>query len=154
LRKKKESQTSILLRILTNYMHLITAFFTFNVRMPTNITSVFNFTNRISSPDETFLSFDCFITDYEVKMFAPSNELFKMLIYIFFPVIMAFLLFLLFLIIRLVHYCIWMIKTKHYEEDSHYRALFDFKRSMVVSVICVIFLFHPTLTMKSLSMFL
>mmetsp|Transcript_33912 Transcript_33912/g.33437 ORF Transcript_33912/g.33437 Transcript_33912/m.33437 type:complete len:120 (+) Transcript_33912:992-1351(+) len=110
LRKKKESDVSILLRIITNYMQLITAFLTFNIKMPTNVTGLFAFTNKVSSPDETFLSFDCFIADYEIKAFAPSNELFKMVLYIFFPIIMAAAILVLFSLIKIIHYSIWAIK--------------------------------------------
>ncbi|CAI2361643.1 unnamed protein product [Moneuplotes crassus] len=154
LRKKKESDVSILLRILTNYIQLIAAFLTFNIKMPTNVTGLFAFTSRVSSPDETFLSFDCFIADYEIRAFAPSNELFKMVLYIFFPIIIAAAIFALFCLIKIIHYSIWAIKHQCVNRNHRFESLFDLKRSMVVSMICIIFLFHPTLAVKSLAMFL
>ena len=154
LRKKKESQMSILLRIFTNYMHLISALFIFNVQVPNSFTNTFSFMNRVSSPDETFFSFDCFIIDYEIRLFAPSNTLFKMVLYIFFPVLMIFAIFVLLGTIKAIHFIVTFIRTEWMGRELQRANLFDFKRSMVVSMICIIFLFHPTLTVKSLSMFL
>ncbi|CAI2362327.1 unnamed protein product [Moneuplotes crassus] len=154
LHKKKESEISILLRILTNYLHLISAFFSFNLTLPSSFTNSFSFMNRVSSPDETFFSFDCFINDYEIKLFAPNNALFKLTLYIFFPLIMIAAIFLLFGTIRVCHEMIKYIKREWFDRNVSRGALFDFKRSMIVSMICIIFLFHPTLIVKSLSMFL
>ncbi|CAI2377869.1 unnamed protein product [Moneuplotes crassus] len=152
LRKKKESQLSILFRILTNYLHLITAFFTFGFNLPDSFTGLFSFTNRVSSPDESFLSFDCFVRDHEIQAFAPSNSLFKIFLYIFFPVFLIALVALAFVCIKLGHWIIQGIKSSDSEEQR--KSLFNFKRAIVVSMICIIFLFHPTITLKALSLFL
>lgn len=61
------------------------------------------------------------------------------------------LIFLIFAAIKLGYTIIMYIKIG---ADSLDRSLFDFKRAMIVSMICVIFLFHPALTNKSLSLFL
>ncbi|CAI2377736.1 unnamed protein product [Moneuplotes crassus] len=152
LRKKKESQLSILFRILTNYLHLITAFFTFGFNLPNSFKGLFSLTIRVSSPDESFLSFDCFVRDHEIQYFAPSNSLFKIFLYIFFPVFLIALVTLFLVCIKLGHWIIQTIKSSDSEEQR--RSLFNFKRAIVVSMICIIFLFHPTLTLKALSLFL
>jgi len=58
LRKRRENQMSILFRILTNYIHLISASMSFSVKVPSNFSNMFSQFDRISSPDETFFSFD------------------------------------------------------------------------------------------------
>lgn len=142
---------SVLLRILTNYFHLISMFMILNFQLPSNVIGIFSVTDRVSSPDETFFSFDCFIRDYEIKFFAPSNELFKIFLYNFFPMMLILVIAGLFGLIIYIHKAVVKLRSS----DQAYRgSLFDYKRSLVVSMICIIFLFHPTLTLKSLSVFL
>ncbi|CAI2367407.1 unnamed protein product [Moneuplotes crassus] len=154
LRKKKESEISILLRILTNYIHLIAVSLSFNVKIPQNFTRMFSFFNRISSPNETFFSFDCFIEDYEIKLFAPSNSLFKMSLYIILPFALIGAIIALFCAIKLGHIILHYIKKECMNRNAERTNLFDFKRALIVSMICIIFLFHPAFTVKSLSIFL
>jgi len=58
LRKKKENQVSILFRIMTNYIHLITSAMTFEIQIPDEFSKIFSQTNRVGSANETFFSFD------------------------------------------------------------------------------------------------
>ena len=58
IRKKRESQQSILLRILTNYLQLLTTALSFNLKFPTTLTQIFYPVERIGSSSEAFLSFD------------------------------------------------------------------------------------------------
>mmetsp|Transcript_3856 Transcript_3856/g.3226 ORF Transcript_3856/g.3226 Transcript_3856/m.3226 type:complete len:95 (-) Transcript_3856:1130-1414(-) len=85
-RKKKENQVSILLRIFTNYTQLISAAITFNIMFPSSFDSVFSQSQKFNSAEQTFFSFDCFISDYEIKAYAPSNALFKLSLYIILPI--------------------------------------------------------------------
>ena len=78
IRKTKENQFSVLLRILTNYIHLVSVALSFEIELPSIFTSAFSQTDRFSSPNNTFFSFDCFINDYELKGYAPSSSLFKL----------------------------------------------------------------------------
>ena len=142
LRKRKDNQLSILFRILTNYIHLISATLSFNVKIPSSFTGFFSQVNRISSPNETFFSFDCFIEDYDIKLFAPSNSLFKLFLYMLLPII-------LFIVVSAgLALTRWIINAINPAKN------FELKRSIVVSMICIVFLFHPTLTNESLSVFL
>ena len=136
IRKTKESQTSILLRIFTNYLQLIAAAMSFNLRFPDSITNIFLPVNKISSSD-TFLSFDWFITDYEIKAFAPNNAIFKTFLTAILPVILIWF-------VSLIFIGLYFISKKWFG---------DIKRNIGVSTICIIFLLHPTLTKVSLSLF-
>ena len=80
IRKRKESQQSILLRILANYFQLLTATLSFNLKFPDAITEAFYPLERIGNSSEAFLSFDCFIDDTEIKAFTPSNAIFKIML--------------------------------------------------------------------------
>ena len=142
LRKKKDNQISILFRILTNYIHLISATLSFNVKVPSTFTGFFSQLDRISSPNETFFSFDCFIDDYEIKFFAPSNSLLKIFLLMLLPIILFAWIAIGIILLRFI---LNLIKP----EKS-----FELKRSIVVSTICILFLFHPKLTSESLSVFL
>ena len=141
LRKRKENQMSILFRILTNYIHLISASMSFSVKIPTNFSDMFSQFDRVSSPDETFFSFDWFIEDYEIKAFAPSNSLFKLFLYLLLPVVL------------IAAIALSLVCLKYFIPLVARGKSFDLKRAIVVSMVCVVFLFHPTLTIESLSVF-
>jgi hypothetical protein len=139
VKKKKENQFSILLRIFTNYIHLISTTFAFSVQMPSNFSDMFTQIDKVTSPNETFFSFDCFIEDYQIKVFAPSNSLFKLFLYFFLPIILFIGIGLALAIIKL--FVSWRGKE------------FDLRRALGVSMIGIIFLFHPTITIQSLNVF-
>ena len=58
IRKKKENQTSILLRIMTNYLQLIAAAYSFNLKLPDGFIEVFGSVEIVGSSSDAFLSFD------------------------------------------------------------------------------------------------
>ena len=58
IRKTKANNFSILLRIFTNYIQLISASLSFNIEIPTSFTSVFSQSSRMNAPNESFFSFD------------------------------------------------------------------------------------------------
>ena len=136
IRKTKESQTSILLRIFTNYLQLIAAAMSFNLRFPSSITSIFLPVNKISSSD-TFMSFDCFITNYDIRAFAPNNAIFKVFLTGILPIILIW-------IVALIFIVLYYISKKWFG---------DVKRNIGISAIWIIFLLHPTLTKVSLGLF-
>lgn len=96
----------------------------------------------LSSPNESFFSFDCFIEGYEIKLFAPSNSLFKLFLYMFLPIIL----------ILIISFAILLMKCILHSINK--QKSFYHKRAIVVSFIGIVFLFHPTLTIESLSVFL
>jgi hypothetical protein len=58
IRKTRENSTSILLRILTNYIQLMSAAMTFNIEIPSGFTDAFSQSEKVGSPNESFFSFD------------------------------------------------------------------------------------------------
>ena len=136
IRKIKESQTSILLRILTNYLQLISVTLSFNMKFPTEITDLFLPMQKVSSSG-TFLSFDWFIENTEIKAFAPNNSIFKLFLTALLPIIIFVFACLVFTILKIV----WSNRFG------------DIKRNIGISAIWIIFLLHPTLSRESFSIF-
>jgi hypothetical protein len=60
----------------------------FGVSIPSGFTSIFTEVGNLSSPSQPFLSFDCFVQNYEISAFAPSNQLFKSFLYSLLPLIL------------------------------------------------------------------
>lgn len=58
IKKKKESQQSILLRILTNYLQLLTGALSFNLKFPDASASFFFAAEKLADPSRAFLSVD------------------------------------------------------------------------------------------------
>ncbi|CAI2369222.1 unnamed protein product [Moneuplotes crassus] len=141
IRKRNENQFSILMRIFTNYTQLIAAILSFNIKFPNLFENVSSQSDRVSSPERTFFSFDCFIESNEIRMFAPSNALFKLILYLILPIILICIVTAGILLYRLVMH---FIKP----EMTH-----DLKRYIAISFICIIFIFHPTMTFQSLKVF-
>jgi len=79
---------SILFRILTNYIQLISAALTFNIRLPSSFNNVFSQSEKIGSPNESFFSFDCFFEDTEITAFTPANSLFKVFLFSILPIVL------------------------------------------------------------------
>ncbi|CAI2367266.1 unnamed protein product [Moneuplotes crassus] len=140
-KKKTENQLSILMRIFTNYVQLISASISFNIDFPKSFNDLFSLSDRLSSAEYSFFSFDCFIEDYEVKLFAPSNALFKMMLYLILPLFV-------FLLVS-IGISAWRLFMKMLKPENQY----DMKRLFTISFICIMFLFHPTLIFQSLKVF-
>ena len=85
VRKTSESQVSILLRILTNYTQLITSTISFSSSHPDLLSDALVPVKSVGDSSTAFMSFDCFITDYEVKGPFPSNVFLKLFLLIFLP---------------------------------------------------------------------
>jgi hypothetical protein len=58
IRKQRESQPSILMRILANYFQMITSALSFDYKFPNAITSAFEPVQIVGASSEVFLSFD------------------------------------------------------------------------------------------------
>ena len=113
----------------------------FGADIPSTFASVFTQFEKVGSPNETLFSFDCFIENYDIKAFSPSNLLFKSFLLAFLPLMLMMLVFIILVIMRLTTYLISR------------EAKYEFVRYMVVSTICIIFLLHPSLTLESLRLF-
>ena len=137
IRKNKESQLSILIRILTTYLQLISTSMTFTVNYPTSITNVFSSFSNIGSSSDTFLSFDWFVTDYDIKGPFPSNKIFKLFLGALLPILLS-----------LVFTIIWIIIY-----TVHRKWITDLKRWISISLITVLYFLHPKLAQSSISIF-
>ena len=61
IRKQKESEASIVGKILTNYLHMISTSASFNIAFPKQFYEFFSPAKQIAQSTDTILSFDCFI---------------------------------------------------------------------------------------------
>ena len=87
IRKNKENQTSILLRILANYIQLMSVTMSIEFKYPGAIIDVLTPIQVLGSATQMFISFDCFTHTTGIKLFAPSSEIFKMFLVIVTPLI-------------------------------------------------------------------
>ena len=58
IRKKKESQVSILMRIMTNYLQVMTATMAYSMKFPDMLNNMFIPVSRLGSSGETLMSYD------------------------------------------------------------------------------------------------
>ena len=137
VRKTKESEVSVLFKIMANYLQLITTSMSFSSSFPTVLTDMLLPAQRLGGSSETFLSFDCFITDYEVKGPFPSNVLLKFFLAAFLPLILFAIVAFIWLFIHFV--------VKRWSQNL--------SRALIISFISILFLLHPKLTELSLSIF-
>ena len=137
VRKKQENQISVLARILTNYIQLISAAMSFNVKFPISLTQIFGSVQIIGSTSDTFLSYDWLFPKLQVTGIAPSVDLFKVVLTGFVPLVLI-------LICSLFWSLLYFFMHKWWS---------NLKRNIIVSIIWIIFLLHPTITKSSLQIF-
>ena len=140
IRKKKENNISVLLRIFTNYVQLMTSSLSFNSNLPQTFTKVFSTSGKVSSPQESFFSFDWFIRDSELKLFAPNNNIFKLLLFLLLPLFLMLFYVIIFVIYQ---YSLKMMKSQ---------KQIDLKRYWVVTLIVIIFIFHPRMSTEAITL--
>ena len=137
IRKTKESEISILLRIITNYLQILTASMSFNMQYPSELINALSPVSQVGSSSQAFLSFDCFITDVHLKDPFPSNAFFKLFLTGVLPLILIWF-------ISLIWLWIHSIKPS---------LIKDLKRSIMISFISIVFFLHPRLASISVSIF-
>ncbi|CAI2373025.1 unnamed protein product [Moneuplotes crassus] len=136
IRKTKESELSVLLRILTNYLQLIFASLSLSSDYPTSMIQFFEVMNRLGDTSQTFLSFDCFIRDYQITSPFGSNAILKLFLLALLPLI-------LFGVVALIWIILYLIKHKYVK---------NLQRNLAISFISILFLLHPKLTEQSLNL--
>ena len=137
IRKTKESQMSILLRILTNYLQLISWTMSFNIKYPSSLIQLLSPFKDIGSSSEVFLSFDWFVTDFELKGPFGSNRMFKIFLTAFLPLILLIIFAVIWMILKLIR------KT----------IVPNLQRNIIISFISIVFLLHPRLVQNSFTVF-
>ena len=128
IRKKTESKASIINRIVTNYLHCITASISFNTKYPKIVTNSMYPIQKVGIASDTFLSFDCLIEDLRLNFFNNSEYILKSFLSMFMPILFIGIFLMLFGTVKLIY------------KNS------DFKRNSLMVVITVLFFLHPTLT--------
>ena len=137
IRKKRESQQSILLRIMANYLQLLTAAMSFNLKFPSSLSDVLFPAEKIGTTTEAFMSFDWFLKDSSAITTTPNIGMFKVLLTGLLPIFL--------ILLGLTFWSItYLIPTKLFK---------DFKRNMCVTIIVILYLLHPMLTKVGLEMF-
>ena len=123
IRKKRENNTSILMRIMTNYVQLMSVSMTFKAKFPVSLTQLFGPINMFGSTSDTYLSYDWFISGIQVSMFTPSPQLFKILLNGVLP-----------LILFVVYFWIWLFL--YFTLKNWFSNI---KRNLIISIICIVF---------------
>lgn len=137
LKKKEESQKAILMKILTNYFQVATVVLTMKIEYPETFNSLFYPADLVGSPTTPFISFDCFVRDQELSLFAPSPAFFEIFLSAMLPIIF-------FPIVFVTYYLVYLLP---------YAWAKEYKRNVIVTSIVILFILHPNLTQNSLSMF-
>ena len=137
VKKTEESHTSTLLRIMTNYLQLVTTSMSMSLSYPSTLTSLVSPFTKLGGASDTFLSFDCFITDYEIKGPFESNAILKL-------VLLAFLPLILFIIVAFIWGIVYAINKEYVRNIT---------RNLFISAISILFLLHPKLTQQSINVF-
>ncbi|CAI2360413.1 unnamed protein product [Moneuplotes crassus] len=137
VRKTDESELSVLLRILTNYLQIITVSASMTNDYPAGLIALTVPIKLFGGSTDALLSFDCFIEDSEANSMFNSNSIFKLFLMTFLPIILFFIIAVMWVIIKWVKPA-WCT---------------NIKRALVISFITVVFVLHPKLTEKSISLF-
>ena len=101
------------------------------------ILTINNFNFRVGSTSDTFLSYDWLFPKLQVTGIAPSVDLFKVVLTGFVPLVLI-------LICSLFWSLLYFFMHKWWS---------NLKRNIIVSIIWIIFLLHPTITKSSLQIF-
>ena len=137
IRKSKESDMSVLLRILTNYVQLITASISGNIKYPDAITSIFSPAGQVGGSSDTFLSFDWFFSYNQVIKVFSSVSIFKLFLTGTLPLVLTMLSF-------------WTLMSVYFIKKNLFPSIW---RNLIISFISILLLLHPKLASSSLSIF-
>jgi hypothetical protein len=67
LQKKEDSNISVLMRIMTNYVQILAAALSFNLDFPNYLSGVFSSAQQVGQSSGLLLSFDCFLLDTSAR---------------------------------------------------------------------------------------
>ena len=137
LSKTEESEKSVLMRIMTNYLQVITTFLSFNINFPNVLGQIFAPVDKLGSTSTPFISFDCFARKNELALFTPSSMFLKAFLSGILPIAMF-----------MASLIIWTIIYFTIRKWCK-----DFKRNLVVTNVVILFLLHPNLTRTFFTIF-
>ena len=118
-------------------MQIITATLSYSMKFPAVLTNMFFPVQQIGTGSDSLLSFDWFASTTKMTLFAPSTAILKVFMTAILPILLS--------ILSIV---VWAILYYWFPKKFS-----DFKRNVVVSIITILFLLHPTLTKSALGMF-
>ena len=110
---------------------------TFKVKFPISLSQISEGVNALGSNSGTYLSYDWFISNSNFTGFAPSVDIFKI-------VITALVPFALFLVYLLIWTLLYFVFRKWFS---------NLKRNLAISGICIVYMLHPTITKNCLKIF-
>ena len=122
---------------MANYLQLITAAYSFNLKFPEGLVNIFGSIEFIGESSDTFLSFDCFAEHSEMNYFTPSVEIFKAFLTIFLPFVTK-------ISFGFIWTLLYLISQKYFD---------NLKRHIIKLVICTLFLLRPNVTKQAFSLF-
>lgn len=88
LRKKKESDFSIMGRIMTNYTQVVATAMNFHFTFPAELLEIFTPLNQFGQSSQMVVSFDCFLQSTRLNVFGSSDYLFKTFVSAFLPFVL------------------------------------------------------------------
>ncbi len=136
LRKKGESDLSVISRILTNYVQVISTSVSFNFKWPSFFEKSYEPVMDVSEAGEQIISFDCFLEDANLTLFHSSTFILKTFISAFTPILV-------FLVIALC----WVIAK------AIFRKRIGFVNGLIMSTVVIIYFMHTMLTDIMLGLF-
>lgn len=137
IRTKKESPQAILIRILTNYFQIITSAASFNLTFPSSLEGFFEGVKTVGESAKIFLSVDCFVQNFPMVQETNTTEYFKAFMTGISPLIFVGVVVLGWLVV-------WIFKRYTFHE---------LKNRMIISIVIVLFLLHPSITGMALGLF-
>ena len=137
LKRKEGNERTILMRIMTNYVQIMTTTLSYNMNLPSTISDIFTPLKFMGSGTTTVFSFDCLSSSSEFTLFTPSPTIFKMFMMALTPILLC-------VVISIV---LGMIAL------ATRTSLNDFKRNLVASNVVILFLILPTLIDSGLALF-
>ena len=119
---------------MTNYLQIIASSFAFNLNFPNYLFDFQSSSKQAGYSSSAFLSFDWFLTNANVATAFNNVSYLKALLICLFP---------------FIYLILWTIVIKF----IFYKNKEEFKRWTWVTIITVLFVFHPTLTQYWLKIF-
>ena len=137
LKRKEGNERTILMRIMTNYVQIMTTTLAYNMNLPKTISDAFTPLKIFGSGTTTVFSFDCLSSNSEFTLFTPSPTIFKMFMMALTPLLLC-------IVISIVLGAIAFATRT---------SLKDLKRNLIASNVIILFLIMPTLIDTGLALF-
>lgn len=139
IRTRQDSPQSILLRILTNYISVITTASSFNLSFPTSLDAIFTTVKTVGETAKVFLSLDCFMMKAEMVTTTGTTIYLKVLLTGLLPIILI-----------LFSLIFWLILKPIPWFKISWKGMLD---KMVLSCIVLLFIVHPQVTNQAVELF-